>query len=212
MRVEHKANCPPVYSSDTENAWCSLPLILMSEASSPASPLPHPSHWPMPSRSILILSAFYTQVSQVDSFFQIFPTNTICIYLRRMPHAPTHLIYIHLIILTIFGKVYKSHISSHHTTVYILLLLPLANVQIFHQHLLFNTLHYLLCKVWTTGIYWCCFYNSKKTILAPTCPSYGNAVHNQPSAAHKFCINLFYSVLSAPSCDTTDILLHIPLI
>jgi hypothetical protein len=47
MWLEHKANCSPVDSPDIENAWCLLPLPLMSDVSSPESPpsitmcLPH---------------------------------------------------------------------------------------------------------------------------------------------------------------------------
>lgn len=84
------------------------------------------------------------------------------IYLPCMPHAPTHLIHLHLIILTIFGKEYISQIPSYDAIVYIFLLLPLSYVQIFHQYSFFNTLHYLYCKQWTTNSYWHCSLGHQK--------------------------------------------------
>jgi hypothetical protein len=43
MRLEHKANCSPVCSTDIENGWCLLPLPLMPDVSSTESPLPTPT-------------------------------------------------------------------------------------------------------------------------------------------------------------------------
>jgi hypothetical protein len=55
MRLENKADCSPVYSTDSQNAWCSLPLPLMPDVSSPESLLPHPLNQPLSSRSIFIV-------------------------------------------------------------------------------------------------------------------------------------------------------------
>jgi hypothetical protein len=40
MWLEYKAHCSPVYSTDSDNAWCSLPLPLMPDVSNPESPSP----------------------------------------------------------------------------------------------------------------------------------------------------------------------------
>ena len=46
----------------------------------------------------------------------------------------------------------------------------------FHQHLFFNTLHYLYCKQWTTDSYWRCSLWHKKTLVS-ICLSIHPSIH-----------------------------------
>jgi len=55
------------------------------------------------------------------------PNQIMYIFISHAWHMPrTHLIHLHLIIITIFSNVYKSHIPSYDANVYILPLLPLS--------------------------------------------------------------------------------------
>ena len=122
-----------------------MPLPLMPDVSSSDSPLPtHPST--ISSRSILILSA-YLHIGFPSSLFPSDVPTKQCTHLPPMhatcpnPSHPPSFDHPNNI-----SKQYKSQISSHDAIVYILHLLPLSYVQIFHQRLIFNPFHYLHCN------------------------------------------------------------------
>ena len=127
MWLEYKAHCLPVYSTDSDNAWCSLPLPLMPDVSSPDSPLPTlPSPFDFQVNFNIICPSTHRYPKYSVSFRCSHQTMYEQIYLPCMPHASTHLIHLHFNIPTIFRKHYSSQIPSYDAIVYIFLLLPLS--------------------------------------------------------------------------------------
>ena len=82
MRLEHTADCSTVYSTDDENALCSLPLP-HARCIQPRKPPHHISHHPLTSRSILILSA-YLHIGFPSSLFPSDVPTKQCTHLSPM--------------------------------------------------------------------------------------------------------------------------------
>jgi len=91
MWLEYKADYSPVYSNDSENAWCSLPLPLMPDVFSPESSSP-PNQSTLSSRSTLILSV-YLHIGFPSSLFSSDVTTKLSTHLSPIHSTwpnPTH--------------------------------------------------------------------------------------------------------------------------
>jgi hypothetical protein len=132
---------------------------------------PHPPHHHLSSRSILILSA-YLPIGFLSSHFPShIPTNNVRICLPCMPHAPTHLIHLHLTIITMLAS------STSHKSHHMMQLSTFSSYFLSLKNKHFISTSYLTLSIISTAsnelqiLTDTVLYDTKKTILVSIHPS-----------------------------------------